>query len=356
MSQTNDQERTNSAIPSGGAGVSKFRSLRFPNDVGTDNVPAYVRFVPKTTIYGGTEGIKSKPNQSQKSSGGINDYKKSLSGQISGAINSLKSGLEDSIKNKVSNVFGKLAAGTSSSVGKTLIKKAGNYVSGKIQIGDFDIEIGTKTKPDTVFSEGSISLFLPPSLQAATSAGYAGTEAGSLGMELAKGGSLKEGSSLVEAGLFDGLKKAMGNIEASKAGLAMANGIVANNYSFQIFEGIEHRNFTYAFTMVAKNEKESLEIKDICDTFLYYMLPEKDVDNDVSFYRIPAMWEIGYYYQGNLMQYHQQPNGHLFLTSVDVTYGGEAGSSLHTDGSPMSVELSLSFVEIEPLYRNKGKK
>jgi len=363
MSQTKDQDKANAATKGGsaigGAGVDNFKSLRFPSDLGTNNVPAYIRFVPKTTQYGGTEGIKSKPNYSQPKIPSLNDYKQSLGNQLKSKLNGVVDGLEDSLKNKVGSIFSSIGSNVSSKLGQSAIKKASNFVSGKISLGDFDIEIGTKTKPDNVFSEASISLYLPESLQAATSAGYSGTEAGMLGKELSKGNkpsSVKEGSSLVEAGMLDGLKQMTSNIEAAKTGLAMGKGIVSNNYSFQIFDGMEHRNFSYTFNLVPKNEKETYDIKDICDTFLYYMLPEKDVDNDIGYYRIPAMWEIGYYYQGKTMEFHQQPNGHLFLTSVDVSYGGEGGNSLHTDGSPMAVELTLSFVEIEPMYRNKGSK
>ena len=39
-----------------------FKSLKFPENVGSDQVPNYVRFVPKIIKYGGTQSLRAGTN------------------------------------------------------------------------------------------------------------------------------------------------------------------------------------------------------------------------------------------------------------------------------------------------------
>lgn len=318
----------------GGASVSKFKSLRYPKEIGTNEVPAFVRFVPKKVNYGGTEGIEAN-NLSVGSSrkGGLQNK---FYSDVKGSVDSFATSVRESINSKI-----------------------GSFISGSIKIGDFDIALGTKTKPDTLTSEGSISLYLPEALQTTTNASYSATDTGNLGKAIVDNSldgttSLSDLGRLSEGAVLDGVKAAVNNIDSLKSGIAISKGLVANNYSFQIFDGVEHRSFSYEFNLVARSDKDSLEIKEICDTFLFYLLPEKDTSSDIGFFRVPAMWEIKYYYKDKDMDFHQQPVGHCFLTSVDVGYGGESQNNLYNNSAPMNVTLTLNFTEIEPMYRGKA--
>ena len=213
-----------------------------------------------------------------------------------------------------------------------------------------------QTLPDQLTSAGSISLFLPEELAARSTVDYSAEEVGSRGVAAAEAIVKKSGadSANLASGAIDVVKStvrdAMLTAGPQKNALAMGKGLVANNFSFQIFNGVGHRNFDYSFKMVAKNEKESQAIKDICDMFLFYMLPARQQDNDLHFYEIPCQWKIEYQKQGKNMEYHQQPKA-CFLTGVDVAYGGETTNNLYNNSAPMEVTLRLGFVEIEPLYR-----
>ena len=79
---------------------------------------------------------------------------------------------------------------------------------------------------------------------------------------------------------------------------------------------------------------------------------KKEGDQTFHFLEIPVQWKIEYLRKGNPLEFHEQPNA-CFLQSANVVYGGDAGNNTHSDGSPIQTTLSLGFVEIEPLYREK---
>jgi hypothetical protein len=328
--------------------VGGFISLRFPEDVGTEKVPAYIRFTPQTVIYGGTEGLApvNKPSLSygagtpnRSTGGGILEQ---VRRRVDGVVDSFSTAARSAI-NSVSGIFGS-GATFSSSIGQL-----SRVVSGSIRIGDFNISLGQKTKPDQLRTEGSINLFLPEGLVTASSVAYDRIEGAAMaaGVDAANGDLSLDSLKKVAGGVASDMIRSSGMLSGL---MAQTTGKIMNNFTFQVFNGVNHRNFEYTFTLVPKNEKEAEEAKKICDTFLFLMLPGRSNQSGVQFYEIPCQWKIEYQMLGKTLEYFQQPNA-CFLQNVSVEYNGNTGSALHTDGSPLQTRLSLSFIEIEPLYR-----
>ena len=337
------------------ASVSDFVSLRFPSDLGTNEVPHYIRFEPLQCDYGSIKGANAVGAPSAGSPTSTTS-KSSASSKSKAKSGGLLSGLVDSVKNKVEN---KLTSSISKAAGSSSVGRAlGSFISGKLTIGNFDVEFGGEVQPDVVLSKGSINLYLPESLSSQTSADYEGVETGATGkilQDMGSGDSAADMSNSAGAGavsqLMGELSKNVGSIRATTA---MKAGVVSNNYSFQIFGGVPHRNFSYSFNLVPRDEREADEIKKICETFQYYMLPSRqdaESPDSLSFFEIPAMWKVEYLGQEGPLEYIQGPQGYMFLTSCSVEYGGESGGALYTNGAPMQSTLNLEFVEIEPLYR-----
>ena len=340
--------------------LGNFQSLRFPDNVGTDEVPAYIRFVPQKVEYGGTKGLNPVNRPSLKY--GLTDTaSKSMGGaveqaqnQIGGAVQSFATAAKEAV-NSIGNVF----KGTSFS---QITNDLGKLVSGKINLGIFNINLGTKTEPDTIQTLGSINIYLPNELMANAGVNYSAKEVGQTGAIAAQKFQSVDDLSKADIGeiaggvVGDKIKSLVSNSTVG-AIMPMATGKVFNNFSFQVFEGVGHRKFAYNFRMVPKSEKEAVEIKNICDTFLFLMLPGRSQANlgdvNVQFFDIPCQWQIEYQYKGNKMKYHIQP-GICFLESVEVQYGGDTGNNLYNDGAPMETTMTLSFVEIEPLYRGRS--
>lgn len=336
------------------AKLGTFKSLRFPSELGTDEAPAYIRFTPQQVKYGGTTGLNGV-NSPSVSGGSRSSYLAGSAGnpfeqiaqQVGGVIDSFANGASQAVS-AISNVFD--TASLSSSV-----SNLGKILSGTVRIGNFQLNFGQKTNPDELFSLGSISLFLPNTLSTGSSVDYGATELGGIGSAVTR--QLESGVDKIDVGgLASGMVQDLMTLSDKQVAVnAMSTGLVANNFSYQIFNGVPHRNFEYEFKMVAKSENESVSIRDICDSFLWYMLPARVQQGagttSLHFYEVPCQWKIEYLKQGNRLEYHQQPFA-CFLTSVNVDYGsGGESAATYTDGAPIEVSLKLSFVEIEPIYR-----
>ena len=347
-----------------------FKALRFPQDLGTNSSPNYITFMPEELNY----AITDYGNKVDRGSGGL--FGKSDGGsafdidlgagnpfkQIGKAIGGQLETIADAAVDTV-NAIGSIFDGGSLSAKAT---KFGKLVNGKVKIGDFILSSGIKSEAPQVREQGSISLYLPDTLNATTAADYGAKEIGALGQQAiatAEGGSIadamknpKSGSGIAGAVLSETVRQS-GQVGDA---ISVAEGQIVNPYSYQVFGGMAHRTFNYQFDLVPRNAREAEEIKRICDMFLYYMLPSKggksaNIKLDTAtnhFLKMPSQWDIKYYRNGNQLTHHQQPFK-CFLSSCDIQYGGDAENFLHEDGSPVKTSLSLSYVEIEPLIQNK---
>jgi len=331
--------------------VGNFSSLRFPGNLGSAEVPNYITFRPQSVQYGATNidtpnGVKNPKN----AKGGRNGPFSQLSEQIGGTIRNISDAAIDSV-NQIGDVF------TSSNF-TSAATKLGKVIKGKVRVGDFILSAGIETNPDRLFDNGSISLYLPNELSANLGVDYSQEQIGAVGAAavntvVAQG--LKSGLSSIEGagGVENLVKGALSDLTKSgplRSAGAIGAGRVANPFSYSIFNGVQHRTFDYSFTLISRNASESKVVKDIVNMFYFYMLPGRGQEQDFHFLQIPVQWKIEYLRKGNPLDFHLQPRS-CFLQSANVTYGGDATNNLHSDGSPIQTTVALSFVEIEPLYR-----
>lgn len=324
-----------------GAGVNRsFTSLRYPDYLATDEAPAYIRFEPFEMDFGKFKNTAP-----------------------TGA--SIISGLEDSVEN---STFDKLKGNLIDKAQSVFVDKAKSLISGKLKIGDFEIDFDKEK--DILSPKGSINLFLPEGIGSNIGLQYDG-EASGVGLGRAAGNVFNDVmngnntsvsdamSDVASAGISQLVNKIASN-NTARVITGLGAGVVSNNVTFQLFKGVSYRSFSYQWTLTPKNEKESIDVKKICDTMLHYALPSRSVVEDAEaegqkgifhFYDIPAMWKIGYYYKDAIIPYHQQPKTYCVLTNVDVQY---PNNQLYSDGAPLQVLLTLSFTEMEPMYR-KGE-
>ena len=318
-----------------GAQVDRsFSSLRFPDYLGTNEAPAYVRFEPFEMDFG---KIQNATNPKDAANGRVDDVQTRLEKNVFGK-NSDFSGIKEKTKSK--------------------------FLSGTIKIGGFEIDLDKEK--DTLQPRGSINLFLPEGLSANLSAQYdqvSGTGfAADAGKQLdaalgGTSGSLLDGAVSSFSGIAQDVVKQLAKIPGANVITGVGAGVVANNVSFQLFKGVQNRTFQYQWNLIAKNPKENIEIKKICDTMLYYSLPARGTSDFTDkglfhFYEIPAMWKIGYYYKDSIIPYHLQPNTYCVLSNIDVQYPNQ---QVYSDGAPLQVGLTLSFTEIQPMYRDNEK-
>ena len=342
-----------------------FKSLSFPRNVGTDEVPNYIRFVPKIVKYGGTKSLRQGTNAIGAPSlgGSASSIRPSsvftglggVQGNIQSAIDNIQAfgdGVNSTIGNVTSAVQNASNQFANSSGSFTDLVRAGGTVINKVlDVKVDDLLQGLLVGKDTLQSVGSINLYLPQNLETNSSVDYETAAIGGTGAAAADASRAEKLDASALAGqLIPGAIQDLLSSGNRRAILGIATNRVTNNFSFQVFNSVLHRQFAYEFRMMAKDENESKAIKEICDMFLFFMLPARTVEGNIGLYEVPCQWEINYLRKGSLLAFHMQPKN-CFLQSVDVGYGGDAGNSTYNDGAPMDVTIRLQFIEIEPLYR-----
>lgn len=357
------------------AGATPFntegRSLRFPIALGTDEVPNYVTFRPEMVDFGTVKGQSSKDNYgnafTKPDYGRYNSARTAVNNVTSRAgitlfnpFEQLKNqigGFVDSIANRA-----KLSFNFPRNIGNVNIDFSNlgnkNMITGRLNLGSLGINLGnfTSQNPNTVKRLPGINLYLPPELRSQVSADYSKKELKALGQAAIDTISnpftdfgqdaTRVLSNIATAALSDVMN------DQFSAAFQRTTGRAKNNYTYTIFNGMEHREFSYNFTLIAKDAEETKIIKDICDSFMFYMLPVRSQDS-FHFYDVPCMWDISYNRLGNKITYFDQPRK-CFLKNATVTYGSDAFGHTYNDGAPVTVSLSLSFMEIEPLLRTDG--
>ena len=195
----------------------------------------------------------------------------------------------------------------------------------------------------------NVSLYVPENVSLNQTANYEMTSG--IGAIMAKGdASVGE---LVGMGV-ETITREASNMLLNNLGEARAqfqDGIASNASRYQLFNGIEFRQFQFQYKFVAKNEKESREIEKITKVFRKHMLPDF-AEGKVGFYTIPDIFEIEYILSsvnGSLTTLHKfKP---CALTSCEISYGGDGSFGLFFDGKPTNVSMNLTFLELEQVLK-----
>ena len=195
----------------------------------------------------------------------------------------------------------------------------------------------------------NVSLYVPENVSLNQTANYEMTSG--IGAIMAKGdASVGE---LVGMGV-ETITREASNMLLNNLGEARAqfrDGIASNASRYQLFNGIEFRQFQFQYKFVAKNEKESREIEKITKVFRKHMLPDF-AEGKVGFYTIPDIFEIEYILSsanGTLTTLHKfKP---CALTSCEISYGGDGSFGLFFDGKPTNVSMNLTFLELEQVLK-----
>ena len=131
--------------------------------------------------------------------------------------------------------------------------------------------------------------------------------------------------------------------------IAALAGKKVNPRKEQLFDEVEFRTFTMQFDLAARSAKDMENIESIIRIFKYHAYPELTPGNFMWIY--PAHFDIVHYYRDQV-NYHMPRHTTSVLTNIDVDYaGGQSFISVHHDGSPVLIKLTLTFTEIAILDR-----
>ena len=140
------------------------------------------------------------------------------------------------------------------------------------------------------------------------------------------------------------------NVTANQL-LARASGEIINPNLEILFSDVTVRNFQFRYKLTPRNKYESEQIKLIIRAFKRNMAPQAIGSDGASdfFLRTPNVFKLRYR-SGNRDHPFLNKFKQCFLSDMQTTYTGEGVYSTYDDGTPVSILLSLSFKEIQPIY------
>ena len=187
--------------------------------------------------------------------------------------------------------------------------------------------------------------------QMATGEGTEGIKSGIL--KTAARGYMEKGSAMMKD---SGVGKYTGGDVDVKAVAEASTRNVANPMMINMFKSVSRRTFEFSYSFMPISPEETDQIYNIIKIFKKYSMPKRT--DGGRFVDFPAEFLITFYYNGNINTYLPK----IFkcaCTSVDVTYGGEAGPFVvfKTPGDkgspPVSLKLALKFTETQILTREE---
>ena len=134
--------------------------------------------------------------------------------------------------------------------------------------------------------------------------------------------------------------------------LARGNGEILNPNMELLFNGPTLRNFRFNFKLTPRNEKEAQQVKLIIRAFKRNMAPQAQGGSLSSgnwFLKTPNVFSLRYR-TGRKNHPFLNRFKQCFLESVSVNYTGSNGYATYDDGTPVSMIMTLTFKEIEPIY------
>jgi len=220
--------------------------------------------------------------------------------------------------------------------------------------------------PGNNTATGDIYLYLPPKLEYTYSAQWNQVSFGALGAALnandfgdfiAKSAGIAGttfGSTLAD-GVLD---KVANNTIPKTSGLSLdtilggAFGVVFNDNTLQTFGNMDVRSFNFTYLMVARNQTEENNIRDIITKFKLGMHPNSRQrgNNATIFLEYPLVWRIIPSIKSIDANSPFLPRTKFCaLNRLSVDYTPDNVLALTKNNFVQAVQLSLSFTELEPM-------
>lgn len=203
------------------------------------------------------------------------------------------------------------------------------------------------------FSQGSVRLYMPQSMQTQYSANYEESQISNiLKPLLATGRSLEDfeqafkatGSSAMQN--FASAAESFTGVTGAQDAFNIANNQAVNNHMEVMFRGIAFRQFSFEFKFFPKNSSEMSALKGCLNTFKYHMHPAFKNAGSEAYFTPPSKFSIN-------VSAGDAYNGYTDAVLVDmsVNYSGAGVAAYHSDGNPAEVDVTLQFKETKYLTK-----
>ena len=214
-----------------------------------------------------------------------------------------------------------------------------------MMINSYESKSAISTNEDSMLS--SIGLYIPPAALTTKFTGdYTSKDGAATTAKMTEAEFVSGGKALLE--------KATQVVIATvdKGGFMSAQGKAPNNHVALLYKGPgSFRDHSFAFKFFPKNESESDLVKDIISEFKNGTLPKLSNDNsnnllNSSFFKAPRHHKIKFF-NGAGENPYLFTIGTSVIKDMSVNYDPQSLVGFHSDGSPVQIDLTLTFQEIE---------
>jgi hypothetical protein len=155
-------------------------------------------------------------------------------------------------------------------------------------------------------------------------------------------GLAKEGSGAADLAASAALSM---NSALGSGGVSAASGLASNPKKEMIFSGVDFRNFTMDYLFYPKSMAETLYVKNIIDMLKFHMYPEYKSKERFTFI-YPSEFDITFFVGDGKENPWVNRVATSVLTNMAVNYTPQGVWAVHEDGSPVMIQLSLTFKEL----------
>ena len=138
-----------------------------------------------------------------------------------------------------------------------------------------------------------------------------------------------------------------GNVDTQSI-LSRTQGQIINQNKEALFSGVALRSFQYEFDLIPRSPKEGQTIKQIIRTFKQCMSASKGEKG--VFLNAPDVWKVEFM-TGSQPHRFLKRHKVCALTSAGINYTAAGQYSTYEDATPTQMKLSLSFQELNPIYK-----
>ena len=197
------------------------------------------------------------------------------------------------------------------------------------------------------WGDGRMNPLQAAGLEVASQTLTSGLEAGarSAGAQISGLGENKEAAKSALKGLFSAAAVGLDPNEV----LARTQGAVINPNLELLFKGPALRPFNFTFQMGARNEGDSLQIMEILRFFKQGSAPQRTEAQMLI--KAPHTFQIEYLHRGTKNKFLNEIK-ECALLSVGVNYTPNNNYATFANGAPVSIELTLGFKELDPVFND----
>ena len=168
----------------------------------------------------------------------------------------------------------------------------------------------------------------------------------------------KEGAQDIVQSFFAGqLVNSLGGNVKTESIISRSTGQVLNPNMELLFNGVNLRNFTFTFDLAPREEKESIIVKDIIRTFKQAMAPRSGGSQGIGaglFISAPSVFKLTFKTgsRDHPFLYKMKP---CALTNMGVNYTASGPYTTYPDATPVHMQMTLQFTELNPIYSEDYK-